>query len=102
MTELLNTAETTEHNNSQNYAAVSTGRFSIVIFTKSLSDNFLLASRISIPTICLFSSRSIVTPSSISKLLMHKLIKPHGRHSGPDPESSDFKGNVTGYRLSPV
>jgi len=32
-------------------------------------------------------------------LLMHKLIKPHGRHSGPDPESSDFKGNVIGYRL---
>jgi len=33
---------------------------------------------------------------------MHKLIKPHARHSGLDPESSDFKGNDTGYRLSPV
>jgi len=25
------------------------------------------------------------------ELLMHKLIRPHGSHSGPDPESSDFK-----------
>jgi len=30
---------------------------------------------------------------------MYKVIKPHARHSGLDPESSDFKGNGTGYRL---
>ena len=33
---------------------------------------------------------------------MHKLIKPHDRHSGLDLESSDFKGNGIGYRLPPV
>jgi hypothetical protein len=33
------------------------------ILTMSLRDSFLLASRISMPMICLFSSRSTVTPS---------------------------------------
>ena len=46
----------------------STGRFSMVMFTRSLRDSFLLASRISIPTMCLFPSRSTVTPSSMSIL----------------------------------
>ena len=40
----------------------------MVMFTRSSRDNFLLASRISIPTMCLFSSRSTVTPSSMSIL----------------------------------
>jgi hypothetical protein len=38
------------------------------IFTMSLRDSFLLASRISMPMMCLFSSRSTVTPSSMSIL----------------------------------
>ena len=38
------------------------------MFTRSSRDSFLLASRISMPTICLFSSRSTVTPSSMSIL----------------------------------
>jgi hypothetical protein len=40
----------------------------MVILTRSFKDNLLLASRISIPTICFFSSRSTVTPSSMSIL----------------------------------
>ncbi len=40
----------------------------MVMFTRSSRDNFLLATRISIPTMCLFSSRSTVTPSSMSIL----------------------------------
>ncbi len=46
----------------------STGRFSIVMLTRSFNDIRLLASRISIPTMCFFSSRSTVTPSSMSML----------------------------------
>src|SRR4030042_931153 len=40
----------------------------MVMFTMSLKDSFLLASRISMPTMCLFSSRSRVMPSSTSIL----------------------------------
>jgi hypothetical protein len=47
---------------------LSTGRFSMVMFTMSRRESFLLASRISMPTICLFSSRSTVIPSSMSML----------------------------------
>src|SRR4030042_889272 len=47
---------------------LSTGRFSMVMFTRSRRESFLLASRISMPTICLFSSRSTVIPSSMSML----------------------------------
>ena len=49
-------------------AAFSKGRFWMVILAISLNDSFLLASRISIPTTCLFLSRSTVMPSSISIL----------------------------------
>lgn len=49
-------------------AAFSRGRFWMVMLAISLKDSFLLASRISIPTTCLFSSRSIVMPSSMSTL----------------------------------
>jgi hypothetical protein len=49
-------------------SALSTGKFSMDIFTMSLRDSFLLASRISMPMMCLFSSRSTVTPSSMSIL----------------------------------
>ena len=47
---------------------LSTGRFSMVMFTRSRRESFLLASRISMPTICLFSSRATVIPSSMSML----------------------------------
>ena len=40
----------------------------MVMFTRSSRDSLLLASRISMPTMCLFSSRSTVTPSSMSIL----------------------------------
>ena len=56
----------------------------------------------SIQPVVFVLKKSLLPAIPTLSYMMHKLIKPHGRHSGLDPETSDFKSNVTGYRLSPV